>query len=407
MQRVAIVDPNESTRESLRTLLMGIDFIFLDAICSRYEYFFDVVAESVPDLVVISLDADKDRALQMIAQLAAEYPHLPIITVSRDHGALLESLQRGARYFLTQPIALENLLTALRKACGQIGDEVSGGSAYGYRGGGGGVLAILGSRGGVGCTTLAVNIAATLAAEPSQTAALIDLDLVLGDADIVLEFQANDNISIADLSRNFERLDLNFLKRAMAPYDSSSLAILRHPLEIIEYTDVHEQHVERILNLLRMNYSYLVLDLSKTLLPTDRAALRQADVILLVAQLTLGSLRNVVRILHFLNHEPAIADKTRVVINRFGAETIEEGISLKKAEEVIGKPIFWQIPDDPKAVLGARIAGQPLLRYAPKSNVQRSLHNLVQTLIGKPTTQDSRSSRSFWNLFARDGGKHA
>jgi len=48
MQRVAIVDPNESTRESLRTLLMGIDFIFLDAICSRYEYFFDVVAESVP-----------------------------------------------------------------------------------------------------------------------------------------------------------------------------------------------------------------------------------------------------------------------------------------------------------------------------------------------------------------------
>jgi pilus assembly protein CpaE len=121
----------------------------------------------------------------------------------------------------------------------------------------------------------------------------------------------------------------------------------------------------------------------------------------------LGSLRNVVRILHFLNHEPAIADKTRVVINRFGAETIEEGISLKKAEEVIGKPIFWQIPDDPKAVLGARIAGQPLLRYAPKSNIQRSLYNLVQTLIGKPTTQDSRSSRSFWNLFGRDGGKHA
>jgi pilus assembly protein CpaE len=405
MQRVAIVDPNESTRESLRTLLMGIDFIFLDAICSRYEYFFDVVVESAPDLVVISLDADKDRALQMIAQLVAEYPHLPIITVSRDHGALLESLQRGARYFLTQPIVLENLLSALRRACGEIGDEAASGSPYGHRSsGGGGILAILGSRGGVGCTTLAVNIAATLAAEPSQTAALIDLDLVLGDADIVLEFQAKDNISIADLSRDFERLDLNMLKRAMAPLDNSNLAILRHPMEIIEYTDVHEHHVERILNLLRMNYSYLVLDLSKSLLPTDRAALRQADVILLVAQLELGSLRNVVRLLHFLNNDPTVADKVRVVINRFGSETIEEGISLKKAEEVIGKPIFWQIPDDPKAVHGARMVGQPLLHHAPRSNIQKSIHNLVQTLTGKPVVQESRSGRSFLSLFSRGGG---
>jgi pilus assembly protein CpaE len=59
------------------------------------------------------------------------------------------------------------------------------------------------------------------------------------------------------------------------------------------------------------------------------------------------------------------------VINRFGSETIEEGISLKKAEEVIGKPIFWQIPDDPKAVHGARMVGQPLLHHAPRSNIQK------------------------------------
>lgn len=395
MQRVAIVDPNESTRESLCTMLQGIDFVFPDAICSRYEYFLDVVVDSVPDMVLISLDSNKELALQMIGQLAAKYPHLPIITISRDHGALLESLQQGARYFLTQPIMLENLLTALRRASGVATDENSTS---------GGILAILGSRGGVGCTTLAVNIAATLSAEPGQTAALIDLDLVLGNADIVLDIQSNDNISIADLSHNFERLDLNFLKRAMISYDNTGLALLRHPLEIVDASVIHEHHVERILNLLRLNYNYLVLDLSKSLLPTDMTALHQADLILLVAQLELASLRNVVRLLHHFHQEPSLVDKIRVVINRFGADTVEEGISLKKAEEVIGKPIFWQIPDDPKTVLGARIKGLPLIRYAPRSNIQRNLQALAQTLTGKPTNQEARNSRSFLSFFGRGAG---
>ena len=63
---------------------------------------------------------------------------------------------------------------------------------------------------------------------------------------------------------------------------------------------------------------------------------------------------------------------------------MEEGISLKKAEEVIGKPIFWQMPNDPKAVIGSRVAGQPLIKHAPKSRVQQSIQGLAQALYGKP-----------------------
>ena len=57
MQRVAIVDPTESTRESLRTLLLGVDFVWLEAECARYEYFFDVIQTSLPDLAIVALDA--------------------------------------------------------------------------------------------------------------------------------------------------------------------------------------------------------------------------------------------------------------------------------------------------------------------------------------------------------------
>lgn len=407
MQRVAIVDPNESTRESLRTLLLGVDFVWLEAECARYEYFFEVIQASTPDLAIVTLDADKNKALQMIGQLSIEHPKLPILTISHDHQALLQSLQKGAKYFLTHPVGLEDMLAALRRALGESGGSDSltaGGSASARQAGSSSMIAVLGSRGGVGTTTLAVNMAATLAADPTHSAALVDLDLALGDADIALEVEGFENISIADLARNIERLDMNFLRRAMAKHEPTGLAILRHPLEVAEVGLIHEQHVERILNLLKISYTHLVLDLSKCLLPTDLMALRMADVIMLVAQLELSSLRNVVRLIHCLGGEENLADKIRVVINRQGADSVEEGISLKKAEEVIGKPIFWQVPNDTKAVIGARVAGHPLVKHAPKSRVQQSIYGLTQALYGKPVgaAADTKGSKGGWGFF---GGK--
>src|SRR5947207_11809660 len=119
MHRIAIVDPNEASRESLRTLLLGVDFVWLEAECARYEYFFDVIQTSMPDLAVVALDADKNRALSMIGQLSTEHPKLPILTISHDHQALLMSLQKGAKYFLTHPVPLEDMLAALRRALGE------------------------------------------------------------------------------------------------------------------------------------------------------------------------------------------------------------------------------------------------------------------------------------------------
>jgi pilus assembly protein CpaE len=407
MQRVAIVDPTESTRESLRTLLLGVDFVWLEAECARYEYFFEVIQQSMPDLAIVALDASKEKALQMIGQLSVEHPKLPILTISHDHQALLQSLQRGAKYFLTHPVGLEDMLAALRRALGESGStseaQVGGSSTSIRTTGASSMIAVLGSRGGVGTTTLAVNLAATLAADPTHAAALIDLDLALGDADIALEVNGFENISIADLARNIERLDMNFLKRAMAKHEPTGLAILRHPLEITEGGIVHEQHVERVLNLLKISYTHLVLDLSKSLLPTDLMGLRMADMILLVAQLELASLRNVVRIIHCLGGEENLADKIRVVINRQGADSVEEGIGLKKAEEVIGKPIFWQVPNDTKSVIGARVAGHPLVKYAPKSRVQQSIQGLAQALYGKPVSaaSDAKGSKGGWGFFGK------
>ncbi|HVK11847.1 MAG TPA: response regulator [Gemmataceae bacterium] len=399
MHRIAIVDPNEASRESLRTMLLGVDFVWLEAECARYEYFFDVIQNSTPDLVIISLDGDKTRALTMVGQLASEYPRIPILTVSSDSQALLQSLQRGARHFLTNPVTLEDLVSALRRSLNDSPSThtVPGGapSQAGQKSSAQ-IISVLGSRGGVGCTSLAVNLAATLAADPANAVALIDLDLAMGDADIALELPGNDNISMGDLARNIERLDMNYLKRALVKHPETGMSILRHPLEIHEIGGIHEGHVERILNLLKISYSHLVLDLSKTLLPTDLMALRMSSLILLVAQLELSSLRNVVRLIHSLSLEGDLADRLRVVVNRAGSEHLEDGITVKKAEEVIGKPIFWQLPNDAKPMIGSRIAGQPLIKFAPKSKVQQSVQGLTQAITGRAPAAEAPTRKKGW-----------
>src|SRR5262249_39301747 len=139
------------------------------------------------------------------------------------------------------------------------------------------VIAVLGSRGGVRTTTLAVNLRATLAADPANNLAPLRLDPAPGAADSAPEVNGVENISIPALARNTERLDRTYARRALAGHEPSGLSILRHPLEIAEGGLVHEVHVERILNLLKISYSHLVLDLSKSLLPTDLTALRMAD----------------------------------------------------------------------------------------------------------------------------------
>ncbi len=408
MQRVAIVDPSESSRESLRTLLLGVDFVWLEAECARYEYFFDVIQqqETMPDLAIVALDADKNKALHMIGELSSKYPKLPILTISHDHQALLQSLQRGAKYFLTHPVGLEDMLAALRRALGEssgaLGEQPSLGGGMNRPQRAPQIVAVLGSRGGVGTTSISVNLAATLSTDPDNTVALVDLDLALGDADIAMEVTGMDNISIADLARNIERLDMSFLRRALVRHEGTGLSILRHPMEIQEIGVLHEGHIERILNLLKMSYSHLILDLSKSLRPTDMMALRMADTILLTAQLELSSLRNVVRLIHLLGSEDNLAEKVRIVINRVGSDTVEEGISMKKAEEVIGKPIFWQIPNDPKALIAARVAGEPLIRHNPKSRVHQAIVGLAQALAGKPAGQPSDAKlKASWSFFGR------
>jgi pilus assembly protein CpaE len=375
-----------------------VESVWLEAECSRYEFFPDVVQQSNPDAAVVALDSDSTKALHLVGQLAGECPDLPILAVSAkgDGQLILQALRSGAREFLTQPVVLEDLLTALHRLKQKRGPHKDGGT-NGQQKANSLLIAVLGSRGGVGCTTLSVNLGCALAQDKANNAALIDLDLALGDADVALDLMPV--YTLADVAMNIERLDMTFLKRSLCQH-SSGLSLLPHPVQMDDIGMIQDDHLQRMIGLLRASYTHLILDLSKRFTPMDMTALRMADVILLVAQLELSSLRNVVRMMMTLGSEDGLGDKIRIVMNRVGCDFFDGAISLKKAEDTIGKPTFWQIPNDPKSMMSSRNAGVPLLDHAPRSRVCQSLTGLADVLSGKIEAEgDAKKKRSGFFTF--------
>lgn len=397
VQRIAIVDPCDQTRDELRGALLGLESIWLEAECSRYEFFGDVIQQSTPDVVMIALDSDPTKAMQLISQIALELPQLPILAISArgDGQSILQALRSGAKEFLTSPVVMEELIKALKRLTPTVvaegptsnGTHTSRVESL--------VIAVLGSSGGVGCTSLAVNLGATLAQDQNSTVALVDMDLALGDADVALDLLAD--YTLADVALNIERLDMTFLKRSLCKH-ASGLYLLPHPVQVEDAAVIQEDHLQRVISLLRASYTHLILDLSKGFTPADMAALRLADVILLVAQLELSSLRNIVRVLMTLNNDLELAEKVQVVLNRIGNDS---DITLEKAEETIGRPFFWQIPNEPKVMLESRNHGVPLVTHAPRCKAQQSIAGLAASLTGKEAPAPEKKKARGWGLFSR------
>lgn len=372
--RIAIVDPADASRENLRNTLLGVEGVWLEAECSRYEFFGDVIQQSTPDVAIVTLDADPDKAMRLIESVVVQYRKTTVLAASTrtDGHFILQAIQAGAKNFIGLPVNLPDLLRVLEKVRIEVIDD-AGGGAIASR-----VYAFTGSRGGAGSTSLAVNFGCILALNPANSVALLDLDLAMGDADVCLDIVPD--YTLADVALSIDRIDLQLLKRSLSKH-SSGLYLLPHPVQIDDAGLIHHEHVTRVVGLLKMTFTHIILDLSKGFQPIDFAALQAADEIILVTQLDVSSLRNVVRIMLSLTEREGLQEKVKIVANRVGSSDNE--ISVPRAEETIGRSIFARVPNDSRTMIASRNSGIPLIEHAPKSKLYQAIVQMTETLVGQ------------------------
>lgn len=397
--RIAIVDPNDPTRSTLKHLLLGIDSVWLEAECSNYEYFADVALQTQPDIALISLDSDPDKGLELVGRVSHEVPtcNVLVVSTSQEGSLILKAMRNGAKEFLSFPLNLEDFLAALDRIQLSVGSRSGDSPSKASQ-----VITVSGVSGGIGCTSLAINVACVLAQNERNNVAIIDLDLSLGDADVWLDIIPD--YTIQDVAENIGRLDYALLKRSLTKHDCGAF-LLPRPVHMDLSPSFSPEELRRVIALLRATFTHLVIDISKSYTPLDIAAMEASDSILLCTQLDLPCLRNVVRLLQFYDQHDALADKVKVVVNRLGLQDTQ--ISLNKALETIGRDVFWQIPNDYATMVESRNNGVPLLTYAPKAKLTREIERLAHALdsgaeAGENVVEDSKANRK--SIFSFLGG---
>ncbi len=394
--RISICDPNESSREDLKKFLIGMEKVWLEADCSRYEFFVEIVDQTQPDVAIIDLDADDAKALSLIEELSRKYASCSIIAVSArtDGQLILGAMRSGAREFLNSPVQIEELVSALDRVSSNL-------TGKGKSSKSGCVISLAGASGGVGTTSIAVNLACCLASNPNNNVVLVDLDLSLGDADVFLDMIPD--YTLLDVAQNISRLDLSLLRKSLTKHESG-VYLLPRPVQLEDVETISSVDFKKVLGLLKASFSHLIIDLSKAYSTLDLTALQASQHIVLLTQLDLPCLRNVVRLMTSLEDYDGVTDKVRIVVNRTGLDKMH--ISAAKAEETIGREIFWRIPNDYATISESRNNGIPLLEQSPKAALTASIVELAAKLDnfdgedgGVPASTDDKKDKKGWLKF--------
>ena len=197
--RMVLVDPCTETREDLKRILVDMDPVWVEAECTHYDELPEILRQTEADIVVIGVDSDPARGLESISEALKSSPQTRVFVTSSisDSHQILQAMRCGAHEYLTTPVQMEELLPALDRVRQSPGRRDAACLSQ--------AIAVTGVVGGVGSTCVAVNVGCALAANPNRRVVLVDLDMIMGDADVCLDLVHN--YTLIDVVENINRLD--------------------------------------------------------------------------------------------------------------------------------------------------------------------------------------------------------
>ncbi len=342
------------------------------------------------NLVIMDLAENPEETFTVIRDMGkmANAPEIFLTAPMPDSAVLLEAMRSGAKEFLAQPIQEPEVQRAIarywERATTQK-DKSQGGKKAGS------LMALFGGKGGVGTTSIAVNLAAALRQLPSNPSViLVDVNQHGGDLPLYLDLQPNH--SFRDIAADLSRLDPAFLIRVLTKCESG-LQVLPSGYDDLSTGRLSPDCVEATLKLLQASFDYVVIDCGHVLDLTTKKALELATWILVTSSLMVPVVHRTKRILELLRGSGFSAGKIRLVINRF--VSAEQDV-LKETEDILKQKTFWSIPNDYPSSSQSVNSGKSIIEGAPRSSIAKSFKDLAATFEEQPATASKKSGVSSW-----------
>jgi pilus assembly protein CpaE len=342
-----------------------------------------------PDLYIFEINGNQEE-FDLIQSRLVSGKDSEIFLTSEKTGSemLMRAIRIGVKEFFSQPIKRSDVEQALkrfkeRRAPASPATHQKFGT----------LISIVGSKGGVGTTTISVNLSVTLAQkEQDRSVAILDMNTLFGEISLFLEIYPK--YHWGEITKNIERVDDIFLMNVLSKH-SSGVHVLPSP----GYLDGHQAPtpdiMERLLGVMKRMFDYVVIDCGQS---TDEATLKtlqMSDEVLLISVLSLPSLTNTSKLLRsFIDLGYLRKERIKVVLNRYISKS---EISVQDATKGIGHDFFWIIPNDYGTTMSAINSGKSLPEIAPKSKIVKSLKQLSETMFPGGKAEPKKK----WGFFNR------
>jgi len=372
MQKISaiIVSDEYSTYEVLKLYLEEFDNINLLTFNKSSLDLSDELAQ-VKDkcLLIVDLSNNEQEKLNLILQVSKQCQNCKIMALSDNPSVdlIIRLMRSGAKEFIPVPIIKNEFFQGINKLLSQTEEQRKNNKCK--------IISVFSNKGGLGKTSLAVNLAVELSTISKENTALIDLNFQMGDITTFLNLKPSFNISY--MLENLEKINETFLLSTLERYKNSSLYVLADPPYFKQADNIQPKQISKLIATLKETFSYIIIDAGAGFDGKNIAALDNSDMVLLVTSANLPALRNTQRCLELFEKLGYDKDKTKIVVNRFMEN---DEIKENDIENLLQKQIYWKVPNNYFAVMSAINKGVPLSAINSTTNTAQSYKDLAQNI---------------------------
>jgi len=333
-----------------------------------------------PNVIVIEAQGAKSRPLECLDALAEVCdPGTKVLVVGHVNDVALyrQFIQRGVSDYLMAPVAPLTLIAAVSDLFTAPGVKPVGRT-----------VAVFGARGGVGASTIAHNLAWSVARGQGMQTVIADLDIAWGTAS--LNFNQDPPQGVAEAVFAPERLDAALVERLLSKC-SDNLALLSAPASLDRSIDLTETAFDGLVDHLRASVPYIVLDVPHGWNAWSKRLLVGADEVVIVATPDLASLRNAKNLIAALRQGRPNDSRPRVVLNGVGLPKRPE-IAPAEFAKALEVPLDAAIPFDPALFGTAANNGQMIAEVQAGSKPAEQFADLAAAILGRPETRRSKAN---------------
>lgn len=385
--KVLIVDDIEATRINISNLLAFHPEVCLVGQAASAEEGIKLAKTLLPDVILMDINMPGMDGIKATEILNIEVPTAGIIVISvqGEPEYIRRAMVAGAKNYLPKPFGVDELLQAIKQAYDSHRRKPASGQGSEARRRGQ-IITVFSTKGGVGKTTIASNLAVTLEMSTGMKVGLVDADLQFGDVALFLNILPK--VTIADLIKDIDQLDERLLNSYLFNY-KENVRVLPAPFRPEQAEFITGKHLTAILEEMRASFDYIVVDTAPAFNDAMLAVLDVSDKVLVVSVTDLPTIKNVKICLEVMETLGYDKEKIKLVLNRAHSES---GLDLNEVEESLRYKFSATLPSDGKTVVASVNRGIPFVVSNPDTQIAKSIYGLIRAITPQDTDDEPTQS---------------